>query len=1157
MKKSNKLSNSILSIILCIVLLVTNLDLSFAVSNTVYIDSAEDLLEFSQNASLDTYFQGKTVVLRSDIDLSNIEFSPIPTFGGIFDGQGHAISGLSISQSGSIQGLFRYLQKDGVIKNLNISGNITPSGSQNIIGGLVGNNKGSIQNCNFNGTVSGKNNIGGLVGINEATGTISNCTSEGRVTGEHYTGGIVGQNLGTILKSTNMSEINTSAIEPTLNLDDINWSQLNSTENVKAHTDTGGIAGFSSGFLQDCINRGTVGYKHMGYNVGGVVGRQSGYLSNCHNYNTVLGRKDVGGIVGQVEPYLMLHFSEDTLQKLNHELDILQNLLSKSFTNARSSSLSVSSQLADIVKSVDDTKDIMQILSRGATDYIDNITDTVNITSRRIAYTLEEIIPILKDGEKLSIILNTAINHIESGFDNLEITSDDMASTVNEAKKALKNLRRSVNLGKQAIQKIKDALHKLLNALGNEENIKKILPEFEEGLTELDQSFIDSSKAISDILKALKDLDIDNPDWNSLSQELEQLSNALASMSTALSKLKEKASTIFSKALLEITTDVKNHLNNIFYDMRNSSRKFELAIGNIYDALSNLEATSRQSGRVFRDFSRGFNSFGDASETITTMVVSIQDLLLSLTSEPNIELPNISSEYRQSGESLFDNIGHISSQINTMNTQIKDASNLLVSDIETISNQIFVIFDLLIMSKEDRPSSDFIEDISDENTEDTNPGTVYRNINYGSVNGDVSVGGIAGSIAIEYDLDPEDDVFKKGNPSLNFKYQTTAILRECINHGKATVKESYVGGIVGRMDLGTITGCENYGDVESKSGDYVGGIAGASYSTIRKSFVLSSISGKNYVGGIAGYGKNILDSYTLVQLKNGTEWIGSIAGETEGKVSNNYYVHDTLAAIDGISYSQKASPISYKELLKVETLPKAFSEFFITFIADGNIIEKVPFQYGDSFDLKLLPTIPKKDGYDSHWEDFDFSRMTFNTTVEAIYTPFVTVLSSKIVRDNDTLPLLLAEGRFHKNAELKVFPFDMDTAKFTMKHNKILEVWTIELEGQEDGQQDAILRLLLPETKGKVAVWKSTDKGWEKVNSSINGSYLVFSMDGNSDTFCIVENNFSWIGTIVIICILLIMLLFIKKSKNLKIKINKDINESKENINLKNRIKSK
>ena len=65
----------------------------------------------------------------------------------------------------------------------------------------------------------------------------------------------------------------------------------------------------------------------MGYNVGGIVGRQGGYISGCVNHGQILGRKDVGGIVGQAEPYIVLMYSSDSLQDLDTALNDMQGLV--------------------------------------------------------------------------------------------------------------------------------------------------------------------------------------------------------------------------------------------------------------------------------------------------------------------------------------------------------------------------------------------------------------------------------------------------------------------------------------------------------------------------------------------------------------------------------------------------------------------------------------------------------------------------------------------------------------------------------------------------------------------------------------------------------------------------------------------------------------
>ena len=78
-----------------------------AAENTITIKTVEDLMDLSRNCTLDTWSRGKTVILENDLDLQRTDFTPIPTFGGTFQGNGHKISGLKLGGSGNVRGLFR------------------------------------------------------------------------------------------------------------------------------------------------------------------------------------------------------------------------------------------------------------------------------------------------------------------------------------------------------------------------------------------------------------------------------------------------------------------------------------------------------------------------------------------------------------------------------------------------------------------------------------------------------------------------------------------------------------------------------------------------------------------------------------------------------------------------------------------------------------------------------------------------------------------------------------------------------------------------------------------------------------------------------------------------------------------------------------------
>lgn len=130
---------------------------------------------------------------------------------GTFDGQGHTISGLYFeSCSGYYDqnskyydyenrnhlsfGLFGF--NSGTIKNVGVI-NSYFGWQYNRIGGICGENSGTIENCYNEGKVEGKgNDTGGICARN--FGTITNCYNLGTVIGEYGTGGVCGVNFETI-----------------------------------------------------------------------------------------------------------------------------------------------------------------------------------------------------------------------------------------------------------------------------------------------------------------------------------------------------------------------------------------------------------------------------------------------------------------------------------------------------------------------------------------------------------------------------------------------------------------------------------------------------------------------------------------------------------------------------------------------------------------------------------------------------------------------------------------------------------------------------------------------------------------------------------------------------------------------------------------------
>ena len=295
--------------------------------DVLHIRTVDDLLAFAENCSLDTWSDRLPVVLDNDLSLSGVDFWAVPIFNGCFDGRDHTIYDVNMTDAMAPCGFFLELGINAIVKNLNVSGSVTPAGDNSITGGLVGVNRGMMLNCSFSGTVSGVIETGGIAGCNEAAGIISGCRSNATISGMNATGGIAGHNLGAIIACTSDSFVNIDSVDPSLNIQTLDTSSiLNfieslSSDTVGVTTDTGGIVGYNEGFVETSISRGTVGYQHLGYNVGGIVGRSEGYINTCLNEADVYGRRDVGGILGQAEPYIELRESNSILAGLSYRVD--------------------------------------------------------------------------------------------------------------------------------------------------------------------------------------------------------------------------------------------------------------------------------------------------------------------------------------------------------------------------------------------------------------------------------------------------------------------------------------------------------------------------------------------------------------------------------------------------------------------------------------------------------------------------------------------------------------------------------------------------------------------------------------------------------------------------------------------------------------------
>lgn len=232
------------------------------------IESFSDFNEFCADAN---YWDGYTR-LEADVNLAGVTYGMAviaphsnrysydydsAAFTGVFEGNGHKITGMTIDDVGSVNnylGLFGCNR--GEVRNLALEdATIVSAGLVRYAGGLAAWNagEGSISNCSSIVDVNAIYAVGGLCGFNE--GDITGC----------FAGGSVKGGMG--------------------------YNHANKI---------GGLVGMNTGLVSDCYSSSNVNCLMDATDVGGLVGHNSeGTIRNCYSTGSVSGGAEKGGLCGK------------------------------------------------------------------------------------------------------------------------------------------------------------------------------------------------------------------------------------------------------------------------------------------------------------------------------------------------------------------------------------------------------------------------------------------------------------------------------------------------------------------------------------------------------------------------------------------------------------------------------------------------------------------------------------------------------------------------------------------------------------------------------------------------------------------------------------------------------------------------------------------
>ena len=276
------------------------------ISEDIDISTVEELEAFRDRVNSGATYAGRTIRLKNDLDLKDIEWIPIGnywasdkdklTFNGIFDGENHTINNMTINIAKKQEnnncygtGFIGYLE-NGILQNLIFNNPNVYAETENSTAVVIGNayDDSTIENIKIlNGEInSTSSDIGGICGIlQKDQGTIGsiirNCYNNANINSTNFNiGGISGYNQGSTIENC------------------YNAGKVYSTSYY-----VGGISGTNrnESTIVNCYNSGDIEGEGNPSYIGGIAGmnHQTSTIKNCYNVGDVTGKyANVGGIIG-------------------------------------------------------------------------------------------------------------------------------------------------------------------------------------------------------------------------------------------------------------------------------------------------------------------------------------------------------------------------------------------------------------------------------------------------------------------------------------------------------------------------------------------------------------------------------------------------------------------------------------------------------------------------------------------------------------------------------------------------------------------------------------------------------------------------------------------------------------------------------------------
>ncbi len=211
----------------------------------------------------------------------------------------------------------------------------------------------------------------------------------------------------------------------------------------------------------------------------------------------ITGRKDVGGIVGQMQPYLAVDFAEDTLNTLDSQLNDLNGLVNTGLNNADAYSDNTTKHLSNI----NGLTKIAQDSAKGLADEGQNEYDTAVGKINNATATMQSSLSTFADvADKLSDFARRVSNATSDFSGEFSQYLDDVSLTSEEQDR----LRENFDKFEDASKRLSEDVETLETDLNGPEVASGDYEQVENDLKKISSDYSDMQNALQNMEQILK-----------------------------------------------------------------------------------------------------------------------------------------------------------------------------------------------------------------------------------------------------------------------------------------------------------------------------------------------------------------------------------------------------------------------------------------------------------------------------------------------------------------------------------------------------------------------------------------------------------------------------------------------------------------------------